>query len=138
MFNDGLELPRYSRRVPVDEIEVNDYNLNIPRYIDSSDPEDQHDLDAHLRGGIPQCDVDDLQPYWGVFPTLREVLFAPGKRPGYLAARIEPRELKATIQASTDFEGYASKSGGIWWKIAHTPGLYAFRRANPRDYSCPG
>ena len=50
VFNKQIELSRYSRMVPVAEIAspANDYNLNIPRYIDSSDPEDLHDLDAHL------------------------------------------------------------------------------------------
>ena len=55
VFNKQTELPRSSRMVPVAEIAspANDYNLNIPRYIDSSEPEDLHDLDAHLNGGIP-------------------------------------------------------------------------------------
>jgi type I restriction enzyme M protein len=60
VFNHQIELPRYSRMVPVAEIAspANDYNLNIPRYIDSSEPEDLHDLDAHLNGGIPNRDID--------------------------------------------------------------------------------
>ena len=52
----------------------NDYNLNIPRYIDSSEPEDIQDLHAHLQGGIPNRDLDDLQLYWDAFPGLREEL----------------------------------------------------------------
>ncbi|HRD26302.1 MAG TPA: type I restriction-modification system subunit M, partial [Methanoculleus sp.] len=86
VFNNQIEVPRYSRMVPVSEIAspANDYNLNIPRYIDSSEPEDLHDLDAHLNGGIPVRDVDALQPYWSVFPTLRDALFRSNGRPGYL------------------------------------------------------
>lgn len=66
VFNRQVERPRYSRMVPVSEIAdpANDYNLNIPRYVDSSEPEDLHDLEAHLRGGIPNRDIDDLQDYW--------------------------------------------------------------------------
>lgn len=66
VFNKQIELPRYSRMVPVAEIAspANDYNLNIPRYIDASDPEDLHDLDAHLHGGIPNRDLDALGDYW--------------------------------------------------------------------------
>ena len=62
VFNKQTELPRYSRMVPVDEVTspANNYNLNIPRYIDSSEPEDLHDLDAHLNGGIPNHDLDAL------------------------------------------------------------------------------
>jgi type I restriction enzyme M protein len=87
VFNKQAELPRYSRMVPVAEISspANDFNLNIPRYIDSSEPEDLHDLDAHLRGGIPSRDVDGLEAYWRVFPSVRAELFEPGGRPGYLS-----------------------------------------------------
>jgi type I restriction system adenine methylase HsdM len=78
VFNHQRDLPRYARRVPLAEIAspANDYNLNIPRYIDSSEPEDLHDLDAHLNGGIPDRDIDSLSAYWDVFPSLRKVLFA--------------------------------------------------------------
>jgi type I restriction enzyme M protein len=71
VFNKQIELPRYSRMVPVREIAdpSNEYNLNIPRYIDSSEPEDLHDLQAHLRGGIPNRDIDELQQYLGRFPV---------------------------------------------------------------------
>ncbi len=68
VFNHQSQLPRYSRRVPLSEIEQNDYNLNIPRYIDASEPEDLHDLQAHLQGGIPKPDIDALESYWEVFP----------------------------------------------------------------------
>ena len=77
VFTSGAERPRYSRRVPLSEIAANDYNLNIPRYIDSSEPEDLHDIAAHLNGGIPERDIDALQDYWQVFPTLRHSLFSP-------------------------------------------------------------
>ncbi|MBF4343335.1 type I restriction endonuclease subunit M, partial [Vibrio anguillarum] len=73
-FTKQLELPRYSRMVPISEIAANDYNLNIPRYIDSSEPEDLHDLSAHLQGGIPNRDIDALERYWQVFPSIRATL----------------------------------------------------------------
>src|SRR5207245_3758228 len=53
VFNKQIELPKYSRMVSVAEIAANDYNLNIPRYIDSTEAEDLHDIEAHLLGGIP-------------------------------------------------------------------------------------
>jgi type I restriction enzyme M protein len=68
VFNRQREVPRYSRLVPVEEIERNDFNLNLPRYIDSQQPEDHQDIEGHLRGGIPTADVDALQPYWAVCP----------------------------------------------------------------------
>ena len=67
VFNKQTELPRYSRMVPVAETAnpANGYNLNIPRYIDSGEPEDLHDLDAHLNGGIPDRDIyQRLMDYW--------------------------------------------------------------------------
>jgi len=79
VFNKQTELPRYSRMVLTAEIAdpANAYNLNIPRYIDTSEPEDLHDLNAHLNGGIPNRDIDALDNYWQVFPTLRAELFTP-------------------------------------------------------------
>ena len=73
VFTKQLEVPGYSRMVPLSEIAgpTNDYNLNIPRYVDSSEPEDIQDLHAHLHGGIPERDIDALQGYWDAFPALR-------------------------------------------------------------------
>src|SRR6185295_15182440 len=69
VFTQQLEIPRYSRMVPFAEISdsKNDYNLNIPRYIDSGEPEDIQDIEAHLLGGIPNRDLDALESYWQVF-----------------------------------------------------------------------
>ena len=74
-FNKRLELPKYSRMVPFEEIERNEFNLNLPRYIDSQQTEDVQDIEGHLRGGIPMADVDALQRYWTVCPQLRQTLF---------------------------------------------------------------
>src|SRR5260370_36430798 len=69
-FTRQLEIPRYSRMVPLAEITdpKNDFNLNLPRYIDSPEPEDLQDIDAHLRGGIPDRDLDSLDRYWQEIP----------------------------------------------------------------------
>src|SRR3982075_2413244 len=73
VFTKQTETARYARMVPLAEIAdpQNDYNLNIPRYIDSSEPEDIQDLHAHLHGGIPGRDLDALSGYWDAFPRLR-------------------------------------------------------------------
>ncbi len=81
VFNKQIELPKYSRMVSMVEIEANDYNLNIPRYIDSTEAEDLHDIEAHLLGGIPNRDIEGLDLYWQVFPTLKQQLFEAGPRP---------------------------------------------------------
>jgi type I restriction enzyme M protein len=125
VFNRQLELARYSRMVPVSEIAspAQDYNLNIPRYIDSSEPEDLHDLDAHLRGGIPNRDVDALENYWQVFPSLRVELFEPGDRAGYSRAKVETQQVKPTILKHPEFSAYSQKVAAIFgeWRAAHEP-----------------
>lgn len=111
VFNKGLALDRYSRLVEIDEIAANDYNLNIPRYIDSSEPEDLHDLSAHLQGGIPNRDIDALEHYWQVFPGIRAALFKPEpKRNGYSHALVEASQVKSTILAHQEFKNFAARS----------------------------
>ncbi|MBU2712817.1 type I restriction-modification system subunit M [Zooshikella harenae] len=109
VFTKQLALPRYSRMVPFSEIAANDYNLNIPRYIDSSEPEDLHDLSAHLQGGIPNRDIDALEKYWKVFPALRAELFADG-RPGYSKSLIEASQVKNAILNHPEFRTFAAQS----------------------------
>jgi type I restriction enzyme M protein len=93
-----VEIPGYSRMVPLGEIEapVNDFNLNIPRYIDSSEPEDIQDLHAHLHGGIPNRDLDALGHYWTAFPSLRASLFGP-LRKGYSQLVVDGADVHNTI-----------------------------------------
>ncbi|WP_394173475.1 type I restriction-modification system subunit M [Thalassotalea litorea] len=109
VFNKGTELHRFSRLVSIDEIAANDYNLNIPRYIDSSEPEDLHDLSAHLKGGIPNRDIDALEHYWQVFPSIRNTLFNP-EREGYSQALVEASQVKSTILAHQEFKDFAKRS----------------------------
>src|SRR5215217_5819909 len=98
VFNKQTEIERYSRMVPLDEIAdaKNDYNLNIPRYIDSSEPEDIQDLHAHLHGGIPDRDLDALSSYWDAFPSLRMSLFKDN-RPGYSDLAVDVNEVQQTV-----------------------------------------
>ncbi len=125
VFNKQTELPRSSRMVPVAEIAspANDYNLNIPRYIDSSEPEDLHDLDAHLNGGIPDPDLDALDDYWTVFPSLRQALFVGNDRAGYSEARVETPQVKAAILGQGEFKAYEQRVGAVFdaWRKAHEP-----------------
>ena len=127
VFTRQTELPRYSRMVPVAEIAsaANDYNLNLPRYIDTSEPEDLHDLDAHLNGGIPTRDVDALSDYWRVFPTLRQTLFQDNGREGYLEPRVPANELKAAILGHGEFQAFAVQIASVFegWRTTHEPGL---------------
>src|SRR4029077_11471199 len=88
VFNRRLDVPKYSRMVSVDEIEKNEFNLTLPRYIDSQQAEDLQDIEGHLRGGIPKKDVNALCRYWKVCPKLRQVLFK-ANRPGYVDLAVE-------------------------------------------------
>ena len=130
VFNQQIELPRYSRMVPVTEIAgpANDYNLNIPRYIDSSEPEDLHDLDAHLKGGIPDSDIDALDAYWKVFPSLRQSLFAGNGRAGYSEALVETPQVRAAILGHSEFKLYERKIAAFFdkWRQEHEPLLKRF------------
>lgn len=109
VFNQEQTIERFSRLVSIDEIVTNDYNLNIPRYIDSSEAEDLHDLSAHLQGGIPNSDIDALEHFWQVFPTIRATLFE-ATRPGYSQCLVDASQVKNSILAHTEFKTFASRS----------------------------
>jgi hypothetical protein len=91
--------------VPLAEVELNAFNLNLPRYIDGSEPEDIQVIDAHLRGGIPNRDLDALDRYWQVFPGIRDALFEPAARDGYSQLRVAAKNMKATIFGHREFTG---------------------------------
>jgi type I restriction enzyme M protein len=101
-FNKRVEIPKYSRMVSVEEIEKNEFNLNLPRYIDSQQAEDLQDIDGHLRGGIPVRDVDALRHYWAVCPALRSVLFK-ANRPDYVDLAVEKASIKSAIYEHPEF-----------------------------------
>lgn len=121
VFNNQLEIPKYSRMVPIEEIERNEYNLNIPRYIDTQEEEDIQDIHAHLKGGIPNADIDKLQKYWDAYPSLRNVLF-DHYREGYSKLKIENDKIKEVIFEHGEFKAYAEKIHGIInsWREKHT------------------
>ncbi|MDE0690430.1 MAG: type I restriction-modification system subunit M [Candidatus Poribacteria bacterium] len=138
VFNAQTELPRYSRMVLLDEITdpANDYNLNIPRYIDASEPEDLHDLGAHLNGGIPDTDIDALDTYWTVFPTLRNALFKANGSPGYSDPLVETQQVKTTILTHPEFNAYQDQVNAIFqvWRETHEPLLLSIEvDASPRE-----
>lgn len=107
-FNEQIEIdPKYARFVPNDEIKLkNDYNLNIPRYLDSSIPDDIQDIDAHLNGGIPAADVDSLERYWKLFPGLKEKLFSV-MREGYYLLNVPKDDVRSVIYSDESFSAYA-------------------------------
>ena len=105
------QVDRYSRMVPITEIAdaKNDYNLNLPRYIDTSDPEDLHDLDAHFNGGIPNRDIDALVDFWAVLPKLRKSLFKTTGRDGYSNLVMPANEVATVIAESEEFKEFSAQ-----------------------------
>jgi type I restriction enzyme M protein len=132
IFTRQAETPRYARMVPLDEIAnpKNDFNLNLPRYIDSTEPEDLQDIDGHLRGGIPERDLDALGAYWKVLSSLRGVLFESADRPGYARLRPALSEVKPAILGHAQFLRFQQKVIKIFadWRTATTPRLKGFRK----------
>jgi type I restriction enzyme M protein len=107
-FRKAQDVRGYARMVGFDEIRSakNDYNLNLPRYIDASIAEDLQDIEGHLRGGIPQRDVDALDAYWAKMPALRDALFESADRPGYLQLKLPQTEVKPSILQHPEFQTF--------------------------------
>lgn len=117
VFNNQIEAEKYSRFVPFEEIQKNEFNLNIPRYIDTQEEEDIQDLDAHLNGGIPNRDIENLKGYWLVYPSLKKQLFEP-LRDGYSQLKVESSAIKETIFSHKEFIGYGTELDEVFeaWK----------------------
>ena len=126
-FTRLAEIPRYSRMVSLTEISdaKNDFNLNLPRYIDSTEPEDLQDIDGHLRGGIPNRDIDALENFWQVFPAVRATLFKKSDRSGYTQLRVPIGEVKAAIFGHAEFTAYNESATKLFkkWRTDSVPRL---------------
>jgi len=130
VFTKQMDVPRYARLVPLDEIAdpKNDFNLNLPRYIDSTEPEDLQDIDGHMRGGILERDLDALDAYWRILPNVRGMLFESAGRPGYARLKIPFNEVKNAILGHTEFAAFQEQAtnGFADWRTAATPRLIGF------------
>ncbi|HEY7319536.1 MAG TPA: class I SAM-dependent DNA methyltransferase [Candidatus Binatia bacterium] len=140
IFTRQVEIPHYSRMVPLAEITdpKNDFNLNLPRYIDSTEPEDLQDIDGHLRGGIPERDIEALESYWQVMPNLRRLLFSSfpsprlrgegqgeGQPARYIQLSVPIAELKQTIFDHAEFTAFKDSITALFakWRRASAPCL---------------
>jgi type I restriction enzyme M protein len=132
-FRRKADVPRYARMVSRDEIADarNDYNLNLPRYIDSSEPEDLQDIDAHLNGGIPERDIDAFAADWQEMPGLRGALFET-ERPGYARLRQPTEEIRHSIQAHPESLEFRVKVKQLFdkWQQAIIPLLKGIQVGN--------
>ena len=133
-FTRQADTPRYARMVPLDEIAgpKNDYNLNLPRYIDSTEPQDLQDIEGHLRGGIPERDLDApdnaLAAYWQVLPGVRAALFESAGRPGYARLKLALPEVKPAIFSHAEFTAFNQTATELFvaWRRAATRRLTGF------------
>lgn len=128
--------PRYARMVTFDEISdpKNDFNLNLPRYIDSTEPEDIQDIDGHLRGGIPERDIDAFDSYWQVMPALRAALFKPASHAGYFEL-VSP-EVKPVIFGHPQFNAFKAGVDKLFnqWLADSVPQLKGFAvNSHPKE-----
>ncbi len=132
VFNNQKQIEKYSRLVSHAEIadKKNDFNLNIPRYIDSQETEDIQDIEAHLLGGIPKADVDALDNYWQVYPTMKSKLFAKSDRNGYYKLKIEPKHIRVSIFSHPEFTEYANEINRVCvnWHKRNAPVLKEIRK----------
>lgn len=99
-YRDRSTIPGFSREVSRDEIRKNGYNLNIPRYVDSSEPIVKYDIYSTMFGGIPNSEIAELQTYWASFPSLQAELFESQTDCPYSAVKVE--DIIGTIQANKD------------------------------------
>lgn len=111
----GATVDKFSRLVTIDEIRANDYNLNIPRYVDSSDAAESWDVYATMFGGIPKAEVDSLDCYWKVWPSLKGQLYIEGG--GSCLASVTDN-VAATVKANVDVISFL---GGYRDTLAHLP-----------------
>lgn len=126
VFTSRKDVSGFSRFVPNEEIAEpkNDYNLNIPRYVDSSEPEDIQDIGGHLYGGIPDVDIQALSAYWDVCPTMAKKLFK-NERKGYKALAVPADEVRQTVLAHPEFTAFRDTSMSVIdaWKKRVSPVL---------------
>lgn len=100
-----LDIPKYSRKVSLEEIRSNDYNLNIPRYVDSSENIESWDMYALMFGGIPETELAELAEYWQMFPSLKQELFSSDGN----YAMVKVGNLRQAISTSKDVQNFQCK-----------------------------
>ena len=101
---DRKDIAGFSKKVSREEIRANGYNLNIPRYVDSSEAAEQYDIYATMFGGIPNTEIDAMRKYWDAFPSLRGDLFTPYSDKPYAALKVE--DVKTAIEQNTDVKRF--------------------------------
>ena len=100
------DVPNYAKVVSKQELRDNEYNLNIPRYVDSSEKAESFDIYATMFGGIPQQEIEELKAYWEAFPTLRNQLFETVSPE---MAKLKVTDITTTVQSNTEVKAFNQK-----------------------------
>lgn len=106
-YRERKEIPGFSRVVSRDEIRRNEYNLNIPRYVDSSESPVKYDIYSTMFGGIPNSEIADLREYWDAFPTLRQEVFLPEQDRPYSTIKVD--NIMEAIQANNNVQDFKAR-----------------------------
>lgn len=106
-YRDRKEIPGFSRVVTRDEIRKNEYNLNIPRYVDSSETPVKYDIYSTMFGGIPNSEIADLSNYWDAFPTLQREVFDPESDRPYSTVKVS--DIMETIHENKDVKAFKAR-----------------------------
>lgn len=136
VFNNQVDIEGYSRMVSHAEIAEKDYNLNLPLYIEQHEEEDVQDIEAHLRGGIPEADIMAFQEYWDIFPSIKNALFKSIEREGYVELNIDKESIKETIFNHDEFITYKQSvyDAVATWRQANEPILYQlYEQSVPKE-----
>lgn len=135
-YRKRLEIPGFSRFVPMSEIEANGWNLNLPRYIDNSEPEDEESIEAHLLGGIPAADIDAFVAYWREFASLKSKLFHPGRKGFY--SLVPPKDsIREDVLKDPGYltlGANAAAAAAAWAAAARRPLTSVTEATNPKAF----
>ncbi len=135
VWKSQAKIEKYSHFAGNKEIEKNEFNLNLPRYIDTSAPEDMQDIEAHLKGGIPQHDVESLDDFWTVYPSLKHDLFKNSSKDGYYELSVKDDDIYGTISNHgeyVDFKKSIKRIFDKWKKTTITDLRYLGKDTHPK------
>lgn len=131
VYRQRQDVEAYARLVPVSEIEAEDWNCNIRRYVDNSPPPEPHDVRAHLHGGVPVAEIESLAHFWENYPGVRQRVFVPradGSYADFAPAVTDRRALADLVQGDASL---AAAHGAFlatlenWWRqnLVHVEAL---------------
>ncbi|MCR8923198.1 N-6 DNA methylase [Dasania sp. GY-MA-18] len=137
LANGGEAIEGYARAVGLQELQDEDFNLNIRRYVDNSPAPEPHDVTAHLNGGVPNNEIDALEAYWQNYPGLKTLLFTSRAQPeavkqntysDFNAVIQNKADIKTTIEANPALlakHNELSTALNTWWQDTFTPEFYS-------------